>query len=360
MRDEVLSVDQREQRLVASERMIARLREVQMRDLAELDVAQVATGDGSRSLSEWVAGRLDMSVDSAKSLVRTMRRLLDRPDLSGLLAEGSVSFDRVEALSRIPEDVGLMEWADVAGVRREASLRVRVTAEDEYRTARDRFLVLQPNLDVSWWRLWGGLDGPFGSLMDKVLSEAADAIPALPDGSSPGDAGWKRATALVEILTSDDPPLANVTVIVDTEHAAGTNGEAGVYLEAGPNVGREALQGILCDADTQVLARDQDGRFMDYGRRQRTAPPALKRALIHAAHGQCQADGCDSRRRLQIHHLVPWSQGGETNQTELVVLCWFHHQVVVHQRGFQIYFHHQRRVRFHRPQGRPPDLPRPS
>ncbi|HEU4318804.1 MAG TPA: DUF222 domain-containing protein, partial [Acidimicrobiia bacterium] len=103
MRDEVLSIDQREQRLVASERMIARLREVQMRDLAELDVAQVATGDGSRSLSEWVAGRLDISVDSAKTLVRTMRRLQDRPDLQGLLAEGSVSFDRVEALSRIPE-----------------------------------------------------------------------------------------------------------------------------------------------------------------------------------------------------------------------------------------------------------------
>ncbi|HEU4319545.1 MAG TPA: hypothetical protein VFS66_05645, partial [Acidimicrobiia bacterium] len=302
--------------------------------------------------------RLDISVDSAKTLVRTMRRLQDRPDLQGLLAEGSVSFDRVEALSRIPEDVGLMEWADVAGVRREASHRVRVTAEDEYRSARDQFMVMQPNLDESWWRFWGGLDGPSGSLMDKVLSEAADQLPDLPDDMAT-DAGWKRAMALVETLTSDEPPPANVTVIVDSRHATGTNGKAGVYLEAGPNVGREALQGILCDADTQVLARSEDGRFMDYGRRQRTAPPALKRALIHAAHGQCQADGCTSRRRLQIHHLVPWVEGGETNQTGLVVLCWFHHQVVVHQRGFRIYFHHERRVRFRRP-GHPPDRQRPS
>ena len=317
-----------------------------------MDTRQVATADGSRSLSEWVSGRLDLSIDSAQTLVRTMRRLLDRPDLLNVLADGAVSFDRVEALSRIREDVGLMEWADVAGVRTEASRRVRTTDEGEYRTARDRFMVLQPSLDESWWKFWGGLDGLAGSLVDKVLTEAADNLPDLPDGTSPGDAGWKKATALVESLTSEDPPPATVTVIVDARHAGPSNGEAGVYLEAGPNVGREALRGILCDADTQMLARSEDGRFMDYGRRKRTAPPALKRALIHAAHGQCQADGCTSRRRLEIHHLTPWAEGGETNQDELVVLCWFHHQIVVHERGHDIYFHHRRWIRFRPLSGR--------
>lgn len=356
MGKEGLSIDQREQRLIAAEAAIARLRAIQIEDLAELDVAQIAAADGSRSLSEWVAARLDMSIDTARTLVRTMRRLQDRPDIQDRLSDGEVSFDRVEAVSRIPEDVGLMEWADVAGVRREASRRVRVTAEDEYRTVKDRFLVMQPSLDESWWRLWGGLDGAAGALVDRVLSEAADSIPDLPDGSTPGDAGWKKATALVETMTSDTPPPANVTVFVDSRHSAATDGEAGVALEAGPNVGREALQRILCDADTEVIARTEDGRLMEYGRRRRTAPPALKRALIHQAHGLCQADGCTSRRRLQIHHLTPWSQGGETNQGELVVLCWYHHQVVVHERGFQIYFHNGRRIRFRRP----PDAGRPS
>lgn len=45
--------------------------------------------------------------DTAKTLVRTMRRLRHRPDLQGRLEAGDVGFDRVEALSRIPEDVGL-------------------------------------------------------------------------------------------------------------------------------------------------------------------------------------------------------------------------------------------------------------
>jgi hypothetical protein len=124
-----LSIDEREQRLIAAERAIGRLRELQIEDLAVLDTAQVATGDGSRALSEWTAGRLDMGPDTAKTLVRTMRRLQDRPDLQECLREGEVSFDRVEALSPIPEDVGIMEWAGVSTIRREASRRVRVTAE---------------------------------------------------------------------------------------------------------------------------------------------------------------------------------------------------------------------------------------
>jgi len=209
-----LSIDQREQRLIAAEHEIGRLRGIQMQDLAELDVTQVASADGARSLSEWVTARLDVSPETAKSLVRTMRRLADRPDLEGQLASGNVSFDRVEALSRIHEDVGLLEYLDVAGVHREAAKRVRVTAETEYRSARDRFLVMQPNLDESWFKLWGGLDGHSGAIVDKVLTEAADRLPDLPDGTK-GDLSWRKATALVETLISDDPPPAQVTVIVD-------------------------------------------------------------------------------------------------------------------------------------------------
>lgn len=347
------TIDQREQRLIAAERAIARLRELQMRDLAELDVAQIATADGSRSLSEWVAARLDQGVESARTLVRTMRRLQDRPDLQEQLSEGSVSFDRVEALSRIKEDVGLMEWADVSAIRREASKRARVKAESEYFSARDRYHVMQPSLDESRWKYWGALDGPSGALVDKVLSEAADALPDLPDGTR-GTRSWRQATAQVECLVSDDPAPAQVTVIVDAKEAAASNGESGVTLESGPNVGRQAIQTILCDAETEIVARTEDGRTMDFGRRQRTAPPSLRRALLDRYNHTCGADGCTSRHRLQVHHVIPWSEGGETNQDNLVVLCWFHHQVVVHERGYQICCHHDpRRIRFRRP-GDPP------
>ena len=346
------TTDQLEQRLAAAEDVVSWARAVQLDVLEELDRRQVATADGSRSLSEWVAARIDVGPRTAKSLVRTMRRTAEQSELRRELAS-LVSFDRVEALSRLhdrdPDD--LLLWSDVAGVHRVAAKQARVTAEAESRSAVDRFLVLQPSLDESWWRLWGGLDGHCGAIVDKVLTEAADALPA----DVEGDVGWRRATALVESLISDDPPEGQVTVIVEAKDAAPSDGQAGVTLDSGVRVGRHALGSILCDANVEVTARTGDGRFMDYGRRERTAPPALKRALLAEAGFTCSGDGCNSRHRLQIHHLTPWAQGGRTDQTELVVLCWFHHHVVVHERGFEVVFHpDRRRVRFRHPEGRAP------
>ena len=353
---EVLTQDEKEQILLDTEADIARLRATQLEMLEDLDRCQVATADGCRSLSEWATARLDIHPDTAKSLVRTMRRTVDRPDLREALASGQISFDRLEALSRIPEDVGLLEHLDVAGVRRQAAMRVRITSEDEYRTGRDQFLVLQPSLDESWWKLWGGLDGATGALVDKTISEKADDLPLLPDGTR-GDSSWRKAIALAELCVTDDPPPAQLTVLVDATQAVPNNGETGVVLQAGPRIGRDALEAILCHAITEVTTKAEDGTPMVYGRRTRTIPPALRRAIIHRDNNTCTADGCPSTHRLQVHHLTPWSKSGTTDPENLITLCWYHHQIIVHQQGFQPYHHpHHGRIRFRRPALRgPPD-----
>jgi hypothetical protein len=253
----------------------------------------------------------------------------------------------VEALSRIPETVGLSEHLDVGGILREAARRIRITAEAETRSAGDRFLVLQPSLDETWWKLWGGFDGYTGALIDKVLTETADQ---LPEEESLADSSWRRATALVQLCVSDEPPPTQVTVLVDTGHAVSTNGEAGVVLEAGPRAGRQALEAVLCDAVIEVTARTGDGRYMDYGHRHRVVPPALRRALLDKYQGVCAIEGCSSRNRLQAHHITPWSQGGKTDQTNLILVCWYHHHIAIHQQGLEIHTTDQGRTRLRRPE----------
>jgi 5-methylcytosine-specific restriction endonuclease McrA len=337
--------DQLEQRLLANQEQQSRLDAENLEILEEIDYRQVATGDGCRSLSEWVAGRMDVSLDKARSLVRTMRRIVDRPDLREALESG-VSFDRVEAISKIPDKIGLLEHLDVAGVEKQAALLTRITAEEEQRSAEDQFLVMQPSLDESWWKLWGGLDGLTGTIVDQAISHAADQLPTMPD--MPTNSGWRRAMGLAQICISDDPPPAQVTVHVDAKHAVNTNGQTGVVLEAGPRVGRQALEAVLCESILEVTARNEDGIPMAYGRRTRTIPPALRRAILERDGHTCRADGCDSHHRLQIHHKIPWSQGGTTDPENLITLCWFHHQIVIHQQGFTPYHHPEHgRIRFH-------------
>jgi len=348
------STDRLEQELIADEAERSRLAAKDLAILEELDSRQVATGDGCRSLSEWAASRLDVSVDTAKGLVRTMRRTSHRPELRAGLASGQVSFDRAEALSRIPEPVGPLEHLDVAGVRREAALRARISSETEQQTSDQQFLVLQPSLDQSWWKLWGGLDGYSGAIVDKALSESADQLPAFPDGTR-GDSSWRKATALTALCISDDPPPAQISVFIDTDHAVGSDGESGVVLEAGPRIGRDTLEAILCDAVTEITVNSESGIPMSYGRHRRTIPPALRRAIIHRDANRCAADGCNSRNRLQIHHIIPWSDGGPTDPDNLITLCWYHHHIVSHQHGFEIYRHPEHgRIRFKRPERAPP------
>ena len=324
-----------------------------MQALAELDTRQVATADGSRSLSEWVAARLDVGIGLPRNLTRTMRRLQVRPDLASELSDGNTTFDRIEALARLNDDVGLMEWADIYRVGPEAAKEGTDRGRDRASIGRrpfphDAALPRRVLVEAVGWSRRS-----FWRPGRQVLTEAADRLPEIEGVTT--DSSWKRATALIETLVSGDPPTRKRNGLRGCDRRRCIQGTAGVVLEPGANVGREALQAILCDAVTEVTARDGAGRYMDYGRRFRTAPPALKRALLAETDFMCAADGCTSRRRLQVHHLKPWAEGGETNQADLVVLWWFHHQVVVNERRLEIVFHpDRRRVRFRRPDRGPP------
>jgi hypothetical protein len=340
-----MSTDHIEQRTVARRVEMNRLHAEELLDLEELDYRQVATGDGCRSLSEWVAGRLDLSIDNARSVVQTMRRAVDRPDLREALESG-VSFDRVEALSIIEDKIGLLEHLDVAGVQREAAIRNRMTEEDEQRSSDDQFLVLQPSLDESWWKLWGGLDGVSGALVDKALNETADQLSEHSQGERM-PSSWYRATALTQLCVSDDPPPAQVTVHVDARHAAHTNGQGRGRIRSRAPGRPTSIGSCPLRISGRSHRHKRDGIPMVYGRKTRTIPPALRRFILHRDGLTCQADGCPSRHRLQIHHLIPWSQGGTTDPDNLITLCWYHHQTVVHQQGFTPYRHpHHARIRF--------------
>ncbi len=343
------SVDSVEQQVVDDYRLIARLHSRLVENLELLDSGQVFTGDGSRNLSEWLSARADVGLDTARTLVRTMRRTENKPWLREALSAGAISLDRAEALSRIPEDVGTMSHLDVAGVRRAAADLVEITREDEVRSAADMFLVMQPTLDESWWNVRGGFEGVFGAAIDKALAQKADTLPDLPDGET-GSQPWRRAMALGELATGGQSPQATITVFVDAEHAVETNGQTGIRIEAGSRVGPQALEAIFCDSVTEITVNTADGVPMKYGRKSRGIPPQLRRATLAKNNGFCWTDGCNSCYRVEVHHKRPWSQGGRTDPENLVALCWFHHQIVVHQRGFQIVQDPRTgRIRFRKP-----------
>jgi Domain of unknown function (DUF222)/HNH endonuclease len=340
------STDQLEQQLVALEESHSQIVARQSVILQELDRRGVAQGDGCRHLSEWVASRLDLSPEHATTLVRTSHRLQAFPEIAKRLDCAEVTFDRATELARWAEvapgvDVIAEHWRfDITGLRRQAAHHRRVTRKDEQQTAREEHLVLQPDLGRSSWRLWGELSGPAGAVVEQALQQRADQLPEPPPGA-PCSRSHRMALALTSLCrdptvnSAGDTPLQLATVFVTATEAASTNGETGATLAAGPRVGPQTLEAILCAGKVEVIAVTAEGTPIGVGPATSALPPRLRRFVL-SRDGGCTADGCTSRYRLQVHHRTPRSQGGNHHPENLTTQCWYHHQVVIHCYGYHI------------------------
>jgi hypothetical protein len=70
----------------------------------------------------------------------------------------------------------------------------------------------------------------------------------------------------------------------------------------------------------------------DVGRLTRAIPAPTAKA-VRKRDKCCRFPGCDlSYRFTEIHHYVHWVHGGETNVSNLFLLCWRHHRMI-HRRG---------------------------
>jgi hypothetical protein len=84
------------------------------------------------------------------------------------------------------------------------------------------------------------------------------------------------------------------------------------------------------------------------GRRTRTIPPALRRALEARDRG-CRYPGCGSRF-TDAHHVIPWAAGGDTSLGNCVLLCKYHHRLV-HEGGWTVDWWGEGRPVFYDPRG---------
>ena len=345
---ETITNEQIEQRLLDDEAVIARARARQLVVLREMDRRQMPTAAGCASLGEWVRGRLDVAPETARDLVATAKHLQALPEVEDAVAAGLIGFDRAVAVGRFAgsddtgDVLGEMAGFDVAGIRRQAARRRRMTRVDEETAYQDRYLNVQANLDESAWRLNGCLPGFAGRIVVDALDAKADTFPT---GPGCGSRAARNADALwaisLDSLTGGDgasveDPAPVLTVFVDADEAAGTSGEAGVVIEGGPRVGVAAIEAILCDGIIEVTARTKHGTPLRLGRRSRPIPKQLRRFIMDRDGAACTIAGCVSRYRLQIHHVTRWVDGGGTDAENLTTVCWFHHHIVIHGQGFTI------------------------
>lgn len=107
-------------------------------------------------------------------------------------------------------------------------------------------------------------------------------------------------------------------------------------------VGPAVIEMAMCDA--QVLPAThvgekaanpageerqvEAGRRSHVGRARQTTSPAVKRAAKRRDGSRCAVPGCPNSAFVEIHHIVPRSEGGRDELSNVVTLCGAHHRAV--------------------------------
>jgi hypothetical protein len=360
--------------------------------IAEFDRQRGWELAGYPSCAAWLSARCRHELHTAREKVRAARALAGLPLTSAAMAAGKLSQCQVRALTRAAtaeNEDDLLALAQGSSVRElERMIRAwrkgsrRSEAERERAIYESRTLAIFPD-DEGGYVLKARLTPEQGAMMMRAIDAAGDAIfrehgsVAATDAEKHREAGQRRADAIAllaerALVAGFGPPADEADAPISggradryqvvlhvepetlAEHAPLAGAEPGIgensmsELEDGTRVTHETSRRLSCDAQVVEVEQTPDGTVLDVGRRTRTIPWRLRRALEIRDRG-CRFPGC-GRRFTDAHHVKHWANGGETSLDNCLLLCHYHHRLV-HEGRWTIGFDDRRCPIFFDPRG---------
>jgi Domain of unknown function (DUF222)/HNH endonuclease len=354
------------------------------------DEADAWSSDGSLNASAWLRSNLGVSNGSASVLLNFARKTANlAPTVRDAVSEGVLSTDKANQLLHcftkkraeyVERDVDtLIKSAAGFTVNQTRLMMVnwaaRIDAEIEYASGEtepedatiknelfisetiDGMTVLQGQFDAEVGetlrtaidlarRLANGtlddLDKPHdhedietdsnnhGPVEDKPVDERNFA-------EQRGDALGLIARFFLDYnkeLGTNAGERPHVQINIDLNTLQGITGGTAETQHGNTGLTREMALRICCDAKIgRIITRGVSETF-DVGRLTRAIPAPTAKA-VRKRDKCCRFPGCDlSYRYTEIHHYAHWVHGGETNVSNLFLLCWRHHRMI-HKRGLE-------------------------
>ena len=333
--------------------------------IREFDEREGWAGDGIRSCAHWLGWRCGLSLHAAREKLRVAHALKILPKVSAAFRAGRISFSKARAMTRVatPENETFLlgialkspAWVVDRTVKNYRKMK-RIEALEQGNQRHD-LRQLDCFVDSDGCMLLLGRFTPEqGAVIRKALEAMVDELfeeqnnvpagtdeyrkPSFDRPCPPAPVSQRRADALARIAEGwlagpgagprGDRFVVNVHTDIETLQQDGCGAEA--ELEDSANVPAETCRRLACDASVVHWLEDHDGEALSIGRKSRTIPPSIRRALRRRDRG-CRFPGCSATRFVDGHHIRHWADGGETSLNNLVLLCRHHHRLV-HEGGY--------------------------
>ena len=305
--------------------------------LRAFDAAEGWARAEALSCAHWLSWRVGMDPGAAREKVRVARRLVDLPLIDAALAAGEVSYSKVRAMTRVATAANEADLLNMARSTTAAQLericrltrQVQKPSAEEARAADDeRRYVTTRATDDGMVSIQLRLHPDEAARVMKALEVCAegrrlvDGAVAMADAALAGDGG----------AAGEDRPASGRPPVEAVIHISGDTLTG--HTDLGDGISAEVSRRLLCDAGVVPILEDAAGRAIDVGRKTRTIPPALRRALRARDRG-CRFPGCTHSRFVDAHHIDHWLHGGETSLENTLLLCRRHHRAI-HEHGFTV------------------------
>jgi hypothetical protein len=342
-------------------------------------------GGTVRSCAHWLNWKCGIVLGAAREKVRVAHCLETLPLIDASFATGEISYSKVRAMTRVatPENedflLTIAQYGTASHVEKVVGKYKNVqradedAAEDDQAQARE--LLYYQDEDGSWV-IHARLPAEAGSFVVKAIEAVAaplqleiqkqklENVSAETSSDTPTDAltdsavhntyAQTRADALVSVVqhflaTCDQSAgfqglkgsehcqvMLHVDINTLRQHSCeGHQGAARCDLDDKHWISPKTAKRLACDATLVTVLEDERGKVLNIGRRSRTVPAAIKRALS-LRDTTCRFPGCCQSRNLDAHHIEHWVDGGETCMDNLIHLCRHHHSLL-HRGSFSIH-----------------------
>jgi len=337
--------------------------------ICEFDENEGWAGPGIRSCAHWLNWKCGMSLGSARERVRVARALPELPEISAAFRQGQVSYSKVRAMTRVATASNESALLQVAlhGTASHVETQVRLYRKTKRIEAQEEENTRHGHRELSWyiddddyWVFKGRFTAEQGAMLQKALEAAGEQLfdeqqhvhqevceeisGGVPlDRTTPEPVSQKRADELARVVegflagvkndaSGGDRYMVNIHTDIETLKQDGNGAES--EMEDRAHVPAETSRRMACDCSVVHWQDNIKGEPLNIGRKTRSIPPAIRRALKRRDHG-CRFPGCTCQRFVDAHHIQHWADGGETSMDNLVLLCRTHHRLV-HESGYGV------------------------
>jgi hypothetical protein len=359
--------------------------------IAQFDQRKAWSGGGTvRSCAHWLNWKCGIALGAAREKVRVAQCLQNLPIIDTAFAAGEISYSKVRAMTRVAtpdnEDflLRIAQHGTASHVERVVGKykNVQAAADDSAEREQDnaRKLVYYQDSD-GMWVIHAKLPPEAGALLVKAIDAIAtpaqteqqeqlqqekaaaqqnvsaetfsETVKEEEPTSYQELMEHTRADALARmaehfLATADQDPKfkglkgsercqimlhVDINTLREQGHA-NDNTHQHCHTDNNRWLSPKTAKRLCCDASVVTVLEDEQGKVLNIGRRARTVPATISRALA-IRDKTCRFPGCCESKYVDAHHIQHWADGGETSLDNLVTLCRYHHRQL-HSGSFSI------------------------